>query len=231
VSCHAIHITGVTVLFKPNFKNWVYAVVPILPGQVGKAALRTCPFQSDAAKVTQTITVTVMPPEAPVGTLLTYTVALQLRPQDDNLLDNTGHWIARVGHVPNLLNGTIKTNERSIIHAGGVVTYTIVVTNTSAVSATITITDPIPLGVTYQSGSSSVNGTPLELYDAAANAIQWTGTIATNEAVRLSFGAAITATSGRVRNVAYINNGTWLTFERVAEAVFLELMYLPLVMR
>ena len=63
------------------------------------------------------------------------------------------------------------------------VTYTISIVNTGTFTATTTITDPLPVGITYLNGSSTVDGVPIELYDSATNSLKWTGAVAAGDAV------------------------------------------------
>src|SRR5437763_1174758 len=79
------------------------------------------------------------------------------------------------------------TIEPATAAAGEVVTYTISLSNTGTFTAAATITDPLPGGVTYLDGSSTVDGVPIELYDAAPNRLGWTGAVAAGRAVILRF--------------------------------------------
>ena len=56
--------------------------------------------------------------------------------------------------------------------------------NTGTFTATATITDPLPGGMTYLDGSSTVNGVPIELYDSATNSLKWTGAVEAGGTVR-----------------------------------------------
>jgi uncharacterized repeat protein (TIGR01451 family) len=187
------------------------------------------PLTSD---VSGTLTVTVLVPEsfAPLG-VQTNTVTIAPIDQDTDLANNTQQWFTRVGDGPNLLNDTAKTIDPPITSRGDVVTYTIVIRNTGSVTAATTITDPLPLGVIYQSGSSTVDDAPVELYDAGSNQIRWTGSLDAEDAVVIRFRALIDTYSS-VTNTVTIDDGAGLVFERSAANVLpRRVVWLPVVMK
>ena len=73
-----------------------------------------------------------------------------------------------------------------------------------------------------------MNGIPIELYDAGSNSVQWMGAIAPEGQVELRFQATIMS-SGAVINVATIDDGAGLIFERVA-AIW-QRVFLPVVVK
>jgi len=83
---------------------------------------------------------------------------------------------------PNL--GARKWASSSIVASGQTFSYTIALHNMSNVSATVTITDPLPLHVTYVTGSAT--GSPT--YDAGTRTLVWADvTVPANGDVRLVF--------------------------------------------
>jgi len=78
------------------------------------------------------------------------------------------------------------------IHPTGNLTYTIVLNNSAAaITATATMTDPIPLGAAYLPGSASVQGGGTLVADTAG--ITWTGTVTGGQKVTVTFGTSPTA--------------------------------------
>ncbi len=190
-------------------------------------------WQSSSLTVaaTRTLTVTVMPPGAPLGTVLTNSVSIGVGTQDPSLADNTHQWFTRVGVAPNLLNGTAKLIDPASAGRGDVVTYTMLIHNTGSTTATTTITDPIPSGTSYQAGSSTVDGNAIELFDAASNQIRWTGSIAPDDDRVVRFRALVDRYA-IVTNTVTIDDGTGLIFNRsVAMRPTGGDVFLPLILR
>ena len=98
-----------------------------------------------------------------------------------------------------------KTISSANMHPIGLVTYTVVVYNSvAAITATATLTDPIPVGAAYLPGSASVQGSGTLLADTAG--ITWTGTVTGGQKITVTFGVSLTALTGNVTNTAYINS-------------------------
>ena len=196
------------------------------PGGVYDPVAGTITWETEFLPVAKvwSLAVTVQASEAPLGSVFSNTVTIAGPPLDTNPSNNTAQWFARMNNVPNLLNFTTKTVDPTVAQVGEVVTYTIAIVNTGAISATAIITDPLPASTRYITGSSTIDGIPIELYDAGSNSLKWSGSIAANEGVTLSFQAAIVS-SGSVINTVTINDGTFLVFERTA--VLWQRVFLP----
>ena len=190
------------------------------------------PWCGLASGITHTLTLTVLVPESfALSGVVTNTVNVVAIPQDAHIANNTYHWFTRVGDGPNLLNGTAKTIDPAIASKGDVVTYTISIHNTGNVTATTTITDPIPVGASYEIGSSTIDGVPIELYHAGSNQISWTGSIAPVDDVVIRFHALLT-TYSVVTNTVTIDDGAGISLERsVANGLLQRLIFLPVIRR
>jgi uncharacterized repeat protein (TIGR01451 family) len=80
-------------------------------------------------------------------------------------------------------------------------TYTIVIDNSSDNPAlNASLDDPIPAGLTYVPGSVTGGA----VFEAAANKIKWSGDVAPNSAVTITFEVDVTAESGLITNTASI---------------------------
>jgi uncharacterized repeat protein (TIGR01451 family) len=184
-----------------------------------------------AAGTSRTVTITVAPTDVPSGTVLVNSVSISNITQDMDATNNSAQWFTRAGSVPDLLNGTQKSAEPIYVQqAGDVITYTITIANTGLVTASTTITDPLPSEVGYLAGSSTIDGTPIELYDAATNQIRWTGPIERDGDVIIRYSAVLTTTAS-VTNTVTIDDGTGLMFDRSAVTLSRWFVFLPVVMR
>jgi large repetitive protein len=163
------------------------------------------------------------------ASVLTSTVTVMAIPQDTIVANNTQPWFMRVGEAPNLMNGTRKTATPIDIAHGRVATYTVSVVNSGNITAAATITDPIPAGVTYQSGSSTLDGLPIELYNSALNQIEWTGLIEAAHAIEVQFNVNAIAVGGQVTNTVQLDDGAGLIITRSAAVAWPWPVYLPLV--
>jgi|GEM_PF-6439224 len=91
------------------------------------------------------------------------------------------------------------------LHPTGPLTYTVVLYNSlAAITATTTMTDPIPAGVVYRPGSASVQGGGTLLADTAG--ITWTGSVTGGQKITVTFGVSLTVLTGNVTNTVYINS-------------------------
>lgn len=98
------------------------------------------------------------------------------------------------------LSNSSKTAPQAA-NSGSQFLYTIVVDNSSNIDAdAITLTDPIPAGLTYVYGSATGGA----VFNAAQNQIEWTGDVAGNSSKSVTFLVDVTAESGWVTNTASI---------------------------
>jgi len=185
-----------------------------------------------ASGVTHTLTVTVLVPgDFMPSAVMTNAVSVTAIPQDANSANNSQPWFTRVGDGPNLLNDTAKTIDPAVASLGDVVTYTILIRNTGNLATTATITDPLPSGVSYEIGSSTVDDVPSELYNSGLNQIEWTGLIGIESERVIRFRALFTTTSV-LTNTVTIDDGAGIRFERaVANVLPQRFIFLPVIRR
>ena len=97
-----------------------------------------------------------------------------------------------------------KTVSQSTAEYGESVTYTIAVLGAGRA---MTITDPLPNGLTYVPDSAVVSPT-MGTLSAAGNEIQWTGELGTDELLELSFAATVVEPHpASIGNVVYVDSG------------------------
>jgi uncharacterized repeat protein (TIGR01451 family) len=125
------------------------------------------------------------------------------------------------------LGTSAKTIDPMTASTGEMVTYTISLANTGTFTATATITDPLPVGITYLSGSSTVGGVPIELYDAATHSLKWTGAVAAGSTVAVRFKATLNVPIESVMNIVTIDDGAGTILQRAAggRRVFLPVIW------
>jgi uncharacterized repeat protein (TIGR01451 family) len=91
------------------------------------------------------------------------------------------------------------------MHPSQAVTYTIGISNNSAVPSSIsTLTDPLPAGTTYVPGSAQVVGGGL--LDANSSHVNWQGTLAPSYHVTVTYAAKLSAPYGLITNTATIDD-------------------------
>jgi len=117
----------------------------------------------------------------------------------------------------------VKTTDKAEAVLGEVVRYTLLLKHDGLLTATgVTLTDPIPPGLTYVPGSLTYTlGTAR--YNTATNAITWTGTLPmlSQHSAEVSFAVTLTTLlrdSTPVTNVAHLNDGYGNLYE--LEAAF-----------
>ncbi len=174
-----------------------------------------------------------MPLDAPAGTVLTNSVTISDMAQDPDWSNDSYQWFTRVGAVPNLMNGTRKTVAPVGIQAeGDAASYTIHIVNSGLLTSTAIVTDPLPLGLIYQPGSSLVDGMPTELYHAAQNQIEWTGSIGPDQTRDLQFNVDVITLTSRLTNTVTVDDNTGIIFERSAILRLLPWrLFLPLILK
>ena len=86
------------------------------------------------------------------------------------------------------LSGSTKEASGTTISPGDVLTYTIVASNTGPEDASAaSLSDPIPDHTTYVTGSARTDPPGSGLLTETASAIEWSGSVAANEAITLTF--------------------------------------------
>jgi uncharacterized repeat protein (TIGR01451 family) len=123
------------------------------------------------------------------------------------------------GETPNL---TLSDKSASLSHveSGDHLTYTLILRNRSAVTASTTLTDPIPAHTTYISDSAQASdGSPVTLVD---DALRWAGEVISGTPVILEFAVEVQTTEvGRViTNVAHLDDGAGTVLQLEAESVY-----------
>jgi uncharacterized repeat protein (TIGR01451 family) len=126
------------------------------------------------------------------------------------------------------LSASTKMIDPPTASVSETVTYTISLVNTGTFTATATITDPLPAGITYLAGTSSVDGVPIELYDSATNSLKWTGAVAAGDTVTVRFKATLSVPSESVINLVAIDDGAGSLLWRAAGG---RQVYLPVILR
>jgi uncharacterized repeat protein (TIGR01451 family) len=94
------------------------------------------------------------------------------------------------------LRGSHKTASQYVLASGETLTYTITLRNWGTVTATASVTDPVPAEMDYVTGSATGGG----VYDPGTRTLTWSGvTAGPAEDQKLSF--VVTATTGTVPTV------------------------------
>ena len=214
-----------------NTVVWDVGTFNILTGTMGTSFLEL-PISH-----TLMLTVNIPPDISPLPKILTNTVTISPILSDPNILNNEARLLTVVGSTVNLLNSE-KTVSPQKATQGDTLTYTITLKNTGVVAASTIITDPLPTGVTYISGSAQINGNLSNLYQSEANQISWQGLIPANNLVTLQFQVEITTPTGtNLMNTVLVDDNTWLTFKRQAMAEISQVpipmypVYLPIVLK
>lgn len=99
-----------------------------------------------------------------------------------------------------------NVNNRSIVK-GQVLTYTVVLQNVGSIDATgAMMADPLPSGVVYVPNSlTTQNGSPATF---GGNTISWNGTVTAGQSITFTLQATVTASSGRITNMATISHSS-----------------------
>jgi len=125
------------------------------------------------------------------------------------------------------LDGSEKSVAPSAIYAGDMVTFTIVLSNSSASDVSATVIDPSPTGLSYLSGTGP--GTLI----LSTDRITWTGNVTAQQSVTFSFQARadLSLAGGTiVTNTAVISDGV-NSLVKSATLNIRARIYLPLIMR
>ncbi|HEV7902886.1 MAG TPA: DUF11 domain-containing protein [Pyrinomonadaceae bacterium] len=128
----------------------------------------------------------------------------------DGDITSTGDMASANVPAPNL--SITKTDNVTTVYRGGPVTYTIVVTNSSAYPVTGTVTDSVPAtvtGVTWNCVASA--GSTCNTASGSGNNISTTATLAVNGTATYTVSGTISATAtGTISNQATVQPPSWL---------------------
>jgi uncharacterized repeat protein (TIGR01451 family) len=110
----------------------------------------------------------------------------------------------------------------SMIARGTTLQYVIRVVNSGHASADVTVTDPLPAGVTYVNGSAQSSfGGPVG-FDAATRTLSWSGTVPARGIVEIRFAVVvISEVNSLITNVANVRDslGTSIEVEATTRVV------------
>lgn len=128
----------------------------------------------------------------------------------DGDIGSTGDMASANVPAPNL--SITKTDGVTNVYRGGPVTYTIVVTNSSAYPVTGTLTDNVPASVTGVAWTCAASaGSTCNTVSGSGNAISTTATLAVNGTATYTVTGTISATaSGTISNQATVLPPAWL---------------------
>jgi len=133
--------------------------------------------------------------------------------------------------TPADFSGSTKQASSGWVDNGGVLTYTVVIRNSGGpLSTTIRVTDTLPIGLSYLTGSfTATRGTP---DDSAAPVLKWQGSLSDTFAVTLTYAAQVTATARTTLiNQAVIDPGSGPLTRTAVVTVNGVLNFLPVVRR
>lgn len=123
---------------------------------------------------------------------------------------STGDMASANVPAPNL--SITKTDNATTVYRGGPITYTIVVTNSSAYPVTGTLTDNVPVtvtGVTWTCAASA--GSTCDAASGSGNSISTTATLAVNGTATYTVNGTVAANaSGVISNQASVLPPSWL---------------------
>ena len=107
------------------------------------------------------------------------------------------------------LSRSYKMVSPTNVKPGDILTYSLNLRNTSAATATVVLTDPIPGHTSYVTGSAwASDGSPVAL---AEGYLDWSGQVTPGTPVIVTFAVAVTgqlSAGDLVTNVAYMDDGT-----------------------
>ena len=125
------------------------------------------------------------------------------------------------------LDGSSKSVAPSVVDPGDLVTFTIVLSNSSASDVSTTVVDVSPAGLSFLSATPP--GSTLLL---STSVITWTGNVTAHQSVTLDLLARVQVQlpGGVITNSAVISDGV-TTLERSAALIVRTRSYLPIIMR
>lgn len=162
------------------------------------------------------LAVRLRPPSAPVEPPV---VSFAVEVNDDVA---AGTWITNTAH---LNDGQARNTELSaasqvyssnlsrsrklapsVVLAGGSINYTIVLSNTGELPATVAVTDPLPAETEYLAGSATGGAA----FDAGTNTVSWTGDVSPDDSQAFGFTVRVDSDQALgtvIRNLATIDDG------------------------
>lgn len=162
------------------------------------------------------------------GTLITNTA--------DYVWDSTADTLSATALVieppPTDLSLSTKTVTPTVPLPGDPVSYTIVLLNTGAETATVYLTDTLPISVTYISGTLMATAGAAVFSDTTGT-VYWEGDIASGDAVSITFAATVswTAPAGSlITNTAYFSDQT-MTYQAGATFKVAHLLRWPIMLK
>lgn len=130
------------------------------------------------------------------------------------------------------LGSSTKTVSRSAAKPGEILTYTVTVVNSGAISVTAAVTDEIPIGTAYVPRSAVATPDKGDLDDAAG--IRWRGELGSGERVVIIFAVQVLELGEEpfiVSNIAVIEAGSEQLERRALTIINARQLYLPLILK
>ena len=118
------------------------------------------------------------------------------------------------------LSKSSKLAARTSVSQGDTITYTILLRNVAAVTATTRLTDPLPAHTTYVAGSLSANTGAASFVDSQ---VQWHGEVVSGTPVLIAFAVSVTdalPVDTAIRNFAQVDDGVGHVFTLTAAASY-----------
>jgi uncharacterized repeat protein (TIGR01451 family) len=135
----------------------------------------------------------------------------------------------KVGWAGPSLDLSTKTVSRPVAESGDVLTYTVTLINSGAVSVTAAMTDEIPAGTTF----AYMVAPPTAIYDAGEDQVEWAGPVNSGESVDVVFAVQVEPEEDPVvvSNVAVIEAGSEVMERRALTIVNARHLYLPVTLK
>lgn len=139
-----------------------------------------------------------------------------------------------IAAVPVLHMDSHKTVNRETVAPGGILTYSLALTNTGTGTATAALTDTLPTEVIWANNASASSGTLT--WEAAQDRLLWTGSIDEGATAVVTFQVQAhddLSTGTVISNVALVGSNSGYQFELHAPDVVVTgtSLYLPIVLR
>lgn len=130
------------------------------------------------------------------------------------------------------LSGSTKTVTPTLVFPGDLVTFTVTLENSGAQTATVILTDTVPVSTTFVIGSLSATG-GTAVYSPTLNAILWYGDLLSGGNVTIVFAVLVsdTVTPGQlITNIADFTAGG-LVYQRSATTKVGHWMWFPIMLK